>query len=316
LSRNSVFTRRISIDQLNYRNEIYFKMIKSMTGYGKAIAETDQKKITIEIKSLNSKQLDINTKLPWLYKEKDIELRNMINQKLDRGKVDFTIFFDSHDDEVIPVINKSTVKNYYNQLKDIAEELGIKTDNQLLATIMKMPDTLKTERPELSAEEWTLVKKQTEEALIMVDLYRIEEGNSIKADLEKHIMNILASLETVKTFEEGRISRIREKLLSNLDENIKTENIDKNRFEQELIYYLEKFDINEEKVRLTKHCEYFIESIGNSEPNGKVLSFITQEIGREINTIGSKANDVSIQKLVVMMKDELEKIKEQVLNVL
>ena len=150
----------------------------------------------------------------------------------------------------------------------------------------------------------------------MVDLYRIEEGNSIKADLEKHIHNILASLEVVKTFEEGRISKIREKLLSNLDENIKTENIDKNRFEQELIFYLEKFDINEEKVRLTKHCEYFIESMANNEPNGKVLSFITQEIGREINTIGSKANDVSIQKLVVMMKDELEKIKEQVLNVL
>lgn len=291
-------------------------MIKSMTGYGKAIAETDQKKITIEIKSLNSKQLDINTKLPWLYKEKDIELRNMINQKLDRGKIEFTIFFDAHDDEVIPVINRSIVKNYYNQLKSIAEELGIETGDQLLATIMKMPDTLKTERPELSAEEWNLVKKQIEEALTMVDLYRIEEGNSIKADLEKHIHNILASLEVVKTFEEGRISKIREKLLSNLDENIKTENIDKNRFEQELIFYLEKFDINEEKVRLTKHCEYFIESMANNEPNGKVLSFITQEIGREINTIGSKANDVSIQKLVVMMKDELEKIKEQVLNVL
>jgi uncharacterized protein (TIGR00255 family) len=291
-------------------------MIKSMTGYGKAIAVTPQKKITIEIKSLNSKQLDINTKLPWLYKEKEIELRNLINQKLDRGKVDFSIYFDVHEDEFIPVINKSIVKNYFSQLKEIAGELNLNVDDQLLATIMKLPETLKTEKPELTDEEWQLVRQQTEEALTMVDLYRIEEGNSIKIDLEKHIQNILASLEVVKTFEEGRITKIREKLLSNLDENVKTENIDKNRFEQELIYYLEKFDINEEKVRLTKHCEYFIESMSNNEPNGKVLSFITQEIGREINTIGSKANDVSIQKLVVMMKDELEKIKEQVMNVL
>ena len=291
-------------------------MIKSMTGYGKAIAETPQKKITIEIKSLNSKQLDINTKLPWLYKEKDIELRNLINQKLDRGKIDFNIYFDVHEDEFIPVINKSIVKNYFNQLKEIASELSLNVDDQLLSAIMKLPETLKSEKPELTSEEWQLVRKQTEEALKMVDLYRIEEGNSIKTDLEKHIKNILSSLEIVKTFEEGRITKIREKLLSNLDENIKTENIDKNRFEQELIFYLEKFDINEEKVRLTKHCEYFLESMSNNEPNGKVLSFITQEIGREINTIGSKANDVSIQKLVVMMKDELEKIKEQVLNVL
>jgi uncharacterized protein (TIGR00255 family) len=291
-------------------------MIKSMTGYGKAIAETQQKKITIEIKSLNSKQLDINTKLPWLYKEKEIELRNLINQKLDRGKIDFSIYFDVIDDEFIPVINKSIVKNYFNQLKEIAGELDLKVDEQLLATIMKLPETLKSEKPELTAEEWQVVRQQAEEALTMVDLYRIEEGNSIKPDLEKHIQNILSSLEIIKTFEEGRISKIREKLISNLDENIKTENIDKNRFEQELIFYLEKFDINEEKVRLKKHCEYFIESMSNNEPNGKVLSFITQEIGREINTIGSKANDVSIQKLVVMMKDELEKIKEQVMNVL
>ena len=291
-------------------------MIKSMTGYGKAIAETHQKKITIEIKSLNSKQLDINAKLPWLYKEKEIELRNLVSQKLDRGKIDFSIYFDVHDDEYIPVINKATVKNYFNQLKEIADELNIKVDDQLLTTIMKLPETLKSEKPELSAEEWKLVRQQTEDALIMVDLYRIEEGNSIKFDLEKHIRNILSSLDVVQTFEGGRITRIREKLLSNLEENIKTENIDKNRFEQELIFYLEKFDINEEKVRLKKHCEYFLESMSNDEPNGKVLSFITQEIGREVNTIGSKANDVSIQKLVVAMKDELEKIKEQVLNVL
>lgn len=287
-----------------------------MTGYGKAIAETQQKKITIEIRSLNSKQLDINTKLPWLYKEKEIELRNLINQKLDRGKIDFSIYFDVHDDEFNPVINKAIVKSYYAQLKEIAGELNLNVDDQLLATILRLPETLKSEKPELSVEEWQLVKLQTVEALTMVDLYRIEEGNSIKADLEKHIHNIVSSLEVVETFEAGRITRVREKLMAYLEENIKTENIDKNRFEQELIFYLEKFDINEEKVRLKKHCEYFIESMSNSEPNGKVLSFITQEIGREINTIGSKANDVSIQKLVVTMKDELEKIKEQVLNVL
>jgi uncharacterized protein (TIGR00255 family) len=291
-------------------------MIKSMTGYGKAIAETPQKKITIEIKSLNSKQLDINTKLPWLYKEKDLEIRTLLSQKLERGKIDFSIYFDNLDAELIPVINEHIVRNYYNQLKDIADDLNTSLDENILATIMRLPETLKTEKPELSSEEWNTVRKQIVEAVNMVDLYRIEEGNALEKDIRNSLGRILGYLDNIEPFEGERISRVREKLNSILEENIKSENIDRNRFEQELIYYLEKFDINEEKVRLKKHCEYFLETAASSASPGKQLGFIAQEIGREINTIGSKANDVSIQKLVVMMKDDLEKIKEQTLNVL
>jgi uncharacterized protein (TIGR00255 family) len=291
-------------------------MIKSMTGYGKAIAETPQKKITIEIKSLNSKQLDLNTKLSWLYREKEPEIRNIISQRLDRGKIDFSIFCDMLDDEVVTVINKSAVRNYYNQFKEIAAELRIDLDDQIFTAIMKLPDTLKTEKPEITDAEWEAVRNKIIESVTMLDLYRIEEGNSIMTDLKKCIGKILSLLETVQTFETGRITKIREKLMSLLEENLGSEKVDKNRFEQEIIFYLEKYDINEEKVRLKTHCDYFIETINTSAPNGKILNFIAQEIGREINTLGSKANDASIQKLVVMMKDELEKIKEQTLNVL
>jgi uncharacterized protein (TIGR00255 family) len=291
-------------------------MIKSMTGYGKAIAEIPKKKITIEIKSLNSKQLDLNTKLPWLYKEKEPEIRNLISQRLDRGKIEFSIFCDMLDDEVITVINKSAVRNYYNQFSEIAAELKIDLDDQIFTAIMKLPDTLKTEKQELPESEWELVKYQIIESITMLDLYRIEEGISIMTDLKKCIGKILSLLETVETFEAGRIAKVREKLLTLLEETPGKENIDKNRFEQELIFYLEKYDINEEKVRLKTHCDYFVETVNTPAPNGKILNFISQEIGREINTIGSKANDASIQKLVVMMKDELEKIKEQTLNIL
>lgn len=291
-------------------------MIKSMTGYGKAVAETPQKKITIEIKSLNSKQLDLNTKLPWLYKEKEPEVRNIISQRLDRGKIDFLVFCDMLDDEVATVINKTAVRNYYNQFKEIAAELEINLDDQIFTAIMKLPDTLKTEKQEMTESEWEMVKNQINESITMLDLYRIEEGNSIKTDLEKCISKILSLLESIKTFEAGRITRIREKLMAIMEESLGSEKIDRNRFEQEIIFYLEKYDINEEKVRLKTHCDYFLETIDTPSPNGKILNFIAQEIGREINTIGSKANDASIQKLVVMMKDELEKIKEQTLNVL
>jgi uncharacterized protein (TIGR00255 family) len=254
--------------------------------------------------------------LPWLYKEKEPEIRNLISQRLDRGKIDFSVYCDMLDDEVVTVINKSAIRNYYNQFKEIAAELKIDLDDHIFTAIMKLPDTLKTEKPEMPEAEWEIVRNQIIESITMLDLYRIEEGNSIMLDLKKCIGKILSLLDTVQTFETGRITKIREKLMSLLEENMGPEKVDKNRFEQEIIFYLEKYDINEEKVRLKTHCDYFIETINTPSPNGKILNFIAQEIGREINTIGSKANDASIQKLVVMMKDELEKIKEQTLNVL
>lgn len=292
------------------------EMIKSMTGYGKAIAGNNQKKVTIEIRSLNSKQLDVSTKVPWLYKDKETEIRNIISQKLDRGKIDLSILVDNHDEDMVPVINKTVVRNYITQLKELSAEMGIRFDEQILATVMRMPEAMKSEKPELSAGEWNFTKDHINEALKMVDNHRIEEGKSIEADMINCLNRISGFLAEVETFESGRIERVRERLMSILEENTGTENIDKNRFEQELIFYLEKFDINEEKVRLRKHCEYFLETTGSPAPNGKILGFIAQEMGREINTIGSKANDASIQKLVVRMKDDLEKIKEQTLNIL
>lgn len=291
-------------------------MIKSMTGYGKSIAETPQKKITVEIRSLNSKQLDLNTKVPWLYKEKELEIRNIISQLLDRGKIDFSIYFDILEDEGIPIINKTIVKSYFRQLRELASEIEINIDDQIMPIIMRLPDSLKTEKLELPEDEWKTLRERITESVNLLDLYRSEEGKSIERDLRKRISGILESLTEVEKYEPGRIEKVREKLFAILSENNGTENMDKNRFEQELIFYLEKFDINEEKVRLKKHCEYFLETIDTPSPNGKVLSFITQEIGREINTLGSKANDASIQKLVVRMKDELEKIKEQSNNIL
>ncbi len=287
-----------------------------MTGYGKTSAEIAGKKVTIEIRSLNSKSLDLNTRLPWLYREKESEIRNIINQKLDRGKIDLTISFDVLDTENVPVINNDVVKTYYEQIKKIAGELNIKSDEQILSSILRLPDVFKTEKPDLSDEEWLKVKEKIIESAEQVDNFRIEEGSSMESDMKGCINRILTLLTEIENFEEERITRIRNKLNNLLEENIGTENIDKNRFEQELIFYLEKIDINEEKVRLKKHCDYFLEKKATDPPNGKILNFITQEIGREINTIGSKANDASIQKIVVMMKDELEKIKEHILNVL
>lgn len=291
-------------------------MIKSMTGYGKSVAELPQKKVTIEIKSLNSKQFDLNSRLPWLYKEKETEIRNVIRQKLDRGKIDLIISFDVMDIEVVPVINKTAVRSYYNQIKEIADELGISPNGEILTTILKFPDALKTDKPELRDEEWKIVLEKLNESVDQLDIYRAEEGKSMESDLKSCIERILGFLDEIRNFEDERIKRIREKLNSSFIENFSKENIDRNRFEQELIYYLEKLDFNEEKVRLKKHCDYFLEKISSPPPNGKILNFIAQEMGREINTIGSKANDASIQKLVVMMKDDLEKIKEQTLNIL
>ena len=291
-------------------------MIRSMTGYGKAMLETPQRKITVEIKSLNSKQADISTRFPWLCKEKELEMRNMVIRKLNRGKIDLSVSFDAMESEQVPVINRNNVKNYFSQLKEISGELGISDDAGLLAIVMRLPETLRTEKAELSDEEWTRISGLTDEALTMTDLYRLEEGKAMEKDLCKSVAAILSYLENLGAVEGDRISRMREKLTTSLAEAVGSENVDRNRFEQELIFYLEKLDINEEKVRLRKHCDYFLETMKGEGNHGKMLNFISQEMGREINTIGSKANDAAMQKLVVMMKDELEKIKELTLNIL
>lgn len=287
-----------------------------MTGYGKAMLETAHRKITVEVKSLNSKQADISAKLPWIYKEKELEVRNMILRKLERGKIDLYVSFDTMEEELAPVINRNIVRNYYAQMKEISEELGLGSGIDLLSIVMRLPETLKTERPELTEDEWRQVSGLIENVLSMTDLYRIEEGKALEADLSRSVQKILQSLENLAAVEGERQVRMRDKLTALLKEAVGTENIDQNRFEQELIFYLEKLDINEEKVRLKKHCDYFTETMNNSGLNGKMLNFISQEMGREINTIGSKANDAAMQKLVVMMKDELERIKEQSLNIL
>lgn len=287
-----------------------------MTGYGKAMLEVATRKITVEVKTLNSKQADINTKLPWIFKEKELEIRNMILRKLERGKIDLYLSLDAMNDEPLPLINVNNIRSYYLQLKEVSDSLGISENNNLLSIVMRLPETLKTEKTELSDDEWIQVSGLINEALAMTDLYRMEEGGALAADLEKSVSRILKHLENLGEVEGDRLIRMKEKLATLLKDAVGTEKIDHNRFEQELIFYLEKLDINEEKVRLKKHCDYFVETMNEDGSNGKMLSFIAQEMGREINTIGSKANDAAMQKLVVMMKDELERIKEQTLNVL
>ena len=289
-------------------------MIRSMTGYGSSFAETPERKISVELRSLNSKQCDINTRIPWYYKEKEIEIRSRVSQGLVRGKADLSIFVDSNDDQNLPKLNKAAIKSYYNQLIDVAGELYIENRKELLSIIMKLPETLKTEKQTLSDSEWELLTGLLDESLLELDRFRIEEGKSIEKDLREKIRNIESSLEDISQFEE-RINSIRDRIRSSLMQ-LENENTDENRFEQEILYYMEKLDLNEEKVRLKKHCAYFIETVEKEDINGKKLGFIAQEIGREINTLGSKAGDARIQRIVVMMKDELEKIKEQVLNVL
>lgn len=292
-------------------------MIKSMTGFGKATVDCGAKKVIVEVKSLNSKQLDINLRTPSLYKEKDIEIRNMIKNVLERGKVDMFISFDSAEDEKDVAVNQSVVKQYFNQMLDMASSLGIEVDKgELLQTIMRFPDTMQVKMGELDEEGWLCVKSAIEKALADVDQFRIQEGNVLITDILKRIELIKSISAEVPQFEKQRVVTIKQRLQDKMKEWCEIKNLDENRLEQELIYYLEKLDITEEKVRLANHCKYFIETVQQEEAPGRKLGFIAQEIGREINTMGSKANDHDIQKLVVRMKDELEKIKEQSLNIL
>ena len=287
-----------------------------MTGYGKAEALLPDKKLTVEIRSLNSKQMDINTRLPSLYKEKELEIRQLISSTLERGKVECSFFYELSTESSSGSINEQVVKSYYEQLNRISGELGLKASLELLSIAMRMPDVIRNDRTELGEEEWKLVKESLEQALVQVDGFRIQEGESLEKDLRERLAAITARLSDIEQLEGDRISRIRERIGNNLSEFVGKEGIDENRFEQELIFYMEKLDISEEKVRLANHCSYFLETLENQGPVGKKLGFISQEMGREINTLGSKANHVDIQRLVVEMKDELERIKEQILNIL
>ena len=292
-------------------------MIKSMTGFGKATVDCGTKKVIVEGKSLNSKQLDINLRTPSIYKEKDIEIRNMIKNVLERGKVDVYIYFDNAEDEKDVAVNQSVVRQYYNQMLEVADSLGVEINkSELLQTIMRFPDTMQAKVEELDEEGWNCLKSAIEKALSDVDAFRIQEGKVLIADILKRIELIKSLSGEVPQFEKQRVVTIKQRLQDKMKEWGEIKNIDENRLEQEIIYYLEKLDITEEKVRLANHCKYFVETVEKEEAPGRKLGFIAQEIGREINTMGSKANDHDIQKLVVRMKDELEKIKEQSLNVL
>ena len=285
-------------------------MIKSMTGYGKSVIQLPTKKITVELKSLNSKNLDLNTRVPSSYREKELEIRKLISKSLVRGKIDFNLYIEITGEKTNAKVNEGVVKQYMNQLKNISSVAEV----ELLKMAVKMPDSMKTEREEIDAGEFKNILEAVNEALTAINQYRSDEGTVLENDFKIRIKNISELLIKVVAVDSERMTIVKNRLRKAV-EDLK-EAVDENRFEQELIYYLEKYDITEEKVRLKNHLNYFNEALASSDSNGKKIGFICQEIGREINTIGSKSNHAPMQQLVVQMKDELEKIKEQSLNVL
>ncbi len=290
-------------------------MIVSMTGFGKAVGQFENKKFILEIKSLNSKQTDLNVRMPSLYKEKEMILRSLVYDKLGRGKIEFNLYVENNGAESNHAINQGLALNYYNNLKALANQVG-ETNSSLLDTVIRLPEVIRAEREELNKDEWNVIEALAVEACDKLTEFRAQEGKKLATDFHKRIEGILTHFETVKAHENERIDSVRQRIAKSLEDLSGTDKVDTNRLEQELIYYIEKLDITEEKVRLKAHCEYFLETLEGKWGQGKKLGFITQEIGREINTIGSKAYHAPIQKAVVQMKDELEKIKEQVLNVL
>ncbi|MES2514229.1 MAG: YicC/YloC family endoribonuclease [Bacteroidota bacterium] len=289
-------------------------MLKSMTGFGKATKEFENKTVNVEIRSLNSKNMDLSLRLSSTYRDKEHELKSEITRLLERGKVDLSIYVESKIEETPVQINTDLAKSYYNQLKQLASELGEPTTN-LMSHVLKMPDVLKSERKEPNEQDWKDIQSVIFAAVDGLNKFREDEGKSIEKDFETRLGIIAGSLEKIKDHDASRIQNIRDRIKKNLDEVVGKDKVDNNRFEQELIYYIEKLDINEEKVRLKTHLDYFIKTM-HEPAGGRKLNFIGQEIGREVNTIGSKANDAEMQKMVVLMKDELEKIKEQTNNVL
>ena len=307
-NRNKELTKNVSLLGIKI-----LSMIQSMTGYGKSVLQLPTKKVTVEVKSLNSKNLDLHVRVPSCYREKELSVRKLLAHHLIRGKVDFLIFVEMTADEASTTVNKGVVTGYIQQLKTLVHTAS-SDDIELLRMAVKMPDALKIEREELDEDEWEEIHKHIQLAIKEILQYRTDEAASLEEDFKKRITNIRLSLEEVKLLDPDRILHVKERLLKAINELKVT--TDENRFEQELIYYLEKLDINEEKVRLANHLDYFLSQLNTPESNGKKLGFIVQEIGREINTIGSKANFAPMQKAVIQMKNELEKIKEQLLNVL
>ncbi|MET3027273.1 YicC/YloC family endoribonuclease [Flavobacterium sp. UW10123] len=286
-------------------------MIQSMTGFGKASLQLPTKKITVEVKSLNSKGLDLNVRMPSVYREMELGLRTLISTKLERGKIDFAIYVENTAEQTSTKVNVPVVKNYIAQLKEVNPDAD---ETELMKMAVRMPDTLKTEREEIDENDWEQIQVIIDEALQNILNFRKDEGESLEKEFNLRIGNIRQFMNDTLALDPERVQAIKDRLQTAISEL--QVNVDENRFEQELIYYLEKLDITEEKVRLGNHLDYFIETLNGNEANGRKLGFITQEMGREINTMGSKSNHAQMQKLVVMMKDELEKIKEQVLNVL
>jgi uncharacterized protein (TIGR00255 family) len=282
-----------------------------MTGFGKATLQLPTKKITIEIKSLNSKGLDLNTRMPSVFREMELGLRNQLSQRLERGKIDFSLYIEATGEETSSKINVPIIRGYINQMKAVIPNAD---ETELMKMAVRMPDALKTERDEIDETEWKQIQTVIDDALDNIAQFRKDEGVSLEKEFLHRIANIMTLMNNAVSYDAERVETVKTRLRTALDEL--KENVDENRFEQELIFYLEKYDITEEKVRLENHLNYFIETLAGTEANGRKLGFITQEMGREINTMGSKSNHTEMQKLVVMMKDELEKIKEQVLNVL
>lgn len=291
-------------------------MIQSMTGYGKSTISFGEKKIHVEIKSLNSKAIDLSVRIAPLYREKEMEIRNLISQSLERGKVDFSLWVEKEAAETATPINAALMNNYYEQIKAITEQTEIPMPTDLFATLLRMPDVLtKVDVQELSEEEWAVVRKGIEEAIAQLVDFRKQEGKALAKKFNEKIDNIEALMKAIEPYENERVTKIRERITDALEKTLNVD-YDKNRLEQELIYYIEKLDINEEKQRLANHLNYFRETMNNGHGQGKKLGFIAQEMGREINTTGSKSNHAEMQNIVVRMKDELEQIKEQVLNVM
>lgn len=291
-------------------------MIKSMTGFGKEVLENEARKITIEIRTLNSKQLDLNLRLPQIYREKELDIRSIVGKYIERGKVDISINIEQKNVAAAPVISKALARHYYNELKEVSESINQSNDYDYLSMIVKMPEVLVSPEIEIDDKEFGELLSTIQLACDKVNTFRINEGKILEKDFIQRINTIIELLQKVTSFEETRTTRIRGRIKSNLEAFSQDVQSDKNRFEQEVIYYLEKLDITEEKIRLKKHCDYFLETLLKDSSAGKKLGFVSQEIGREINTMGAKANDFDIQQIVVLMKDELEKIKEQLFNIL